>query len=125
MPLYMLDTHTSSYIMNRSHPAVLKRLRGMPTRDVCISVITLAELMDGVAVSPRAAKDQGALDGFLKLVQVLPLAESSAIHYGAIRGFLKTSGIMIVGNDLVGRRACTERRCNARHEQRTRVLPCA
>jgi len=53
MPRYMLDTDTCSYIMKRSHPMVLKRLQAVPVSDVCMSIITKAELLYGVEVSPR------------------------------------------------------------------------
>ena len=53
----MLDTDISSYIMKRSHDAVLERLRQTPIQDVCISVITKSELMFGVELSPRRQQD--------------------------------------------------------------------
>ena len=49
MPRYMLDTDTCSYIMKRSKPLVLKRLRSVSVTDVCMSVVTKAELLYGVA----------------------------------------------------------------------------
>ncbi len=101
MPQYMLDTDTSSYIMKRSHPAVLGRLQSMPTRAVCISVVTLAELNYGVAISPRAARDQAALNGYLLHMTVLSMDSSAATHYAEIRAFLKSSGRMIGANDLL------------------------
>ena len=57
MPRYMLDTDTCSYIMKRSHPIVLKRLQAVPVSDVCMSIITKAELLYGVEVSPRRSQD--------------------------------------------------------------------
>jgi tRNA(fMet)-specific endonuclease VapC len=48
MPRYMLDTDTCSSIMKRSHPTVLKRLQAIPVNDVCMSVISKAELLYGV-----------------------------------------------------------------------------
>lgn len=48
MPVYMLDTDISSYVMKRSHDAVLRRLEKVPVGDVCISVITKSELLYGV-----------------------------------------------------------------------------
>jgi tRNA(fMet)-specific endonuclease VapC len=53
MARYMPDTDTCSYIMKRSNQSVLKQLRAVPVADVCISVITKAELLYGVEVSPR------------------------------------------------------------------------
>jgi len=44
MPLYMLDTDISSYIMKRTDTAVLRRLERVAVADVCISAISKAEL---------------------------------------------------------------------------------
>jgi len=54
MPRFMLDTDTCCYTMKRSHPLVLKRLQAVPVGDVCMSVVTKAELLYGAEVS-RAA----------------------------------------------------------------------
>jgi tRNA(fMet)-specific endonuclease VapC len=53
MAVYMLDTDISSYIMKRTHDGVLRRLQRVAVSDVCVSVITKAEMMYGVEVSPR------------------------------------------------------------------------
>jgi predicted nucleic acid-binding protein len=52
MPLYMLDTDTSSLIMNYKSEPVLARLQRVGVHDVCISVITKCELLFGVEKSP-------------------------------------------------------------------------
>jgi predicted nucleic acid-binding protein len=52
MARYMLDTDTCSYIMKRSHPAVV-RFQSVPVADVCMG--GKAELLYGVEVSPRRA----------------------------------------------------------------------
>jgi tRNA(fMet)-specific endonuclease VapC len=97
---FMLDTDTCSYIMKRSHPLVLKRLESVPVGDVCTSVITKAELLYGVAVSPRRAQDAAALAAFLAYVEALDLTDDAAIHYAEIRADLKKRGEMIGANDL-------------------------
>jgi tRNA(fMet)-specific endonuclease VapC len=71
MPRFMLDTDTCSYIMKRSEPLVIKRLQSLPVTDVCMSVITKAELLYGVEVSPRRAQDAAALAAFLPYVEVM------------------------------------------------------
>jgi predicted nucleic acid-binding protein len=53
--------------MKRSSDALLRRLRKTPVSDVCISVITKAELLYGVDILPRKQQDSTALDAFLKL----------------------------------------------------------
>jgi tRNA(fMet)-specific endonuclease VapC len=101
MPLYMLDTDTCSYIMKRSHPTVLKRLQAVPVSDVCMSVITKAELLYGVEVSPRRAQDAAALAAFLPYVEAVDFADDGAHHYAEIRADLKRRGTLIGANDLL------------------------
>jgi tRNA(fMet)-specific endonuclease VapC len=100
MAVYMIDTDISSYIMKRSHDAVLRRLQKVPVGDVCISVITKAELMLGVEVSPRREQDQAALDVYLRHVEVLDYPNEAALQYGQIRVDLKLRGTTIGANDL-------------------------
>ena len=66
MPQYMLDTDNCSYAMKHL-PSVVERLVKLPVGDVCISVITKAELLYGVEVSPKRKQDEAALAAFLML----------------------------------------------------------
>ena len=100
MPRFMLDTDTCSYIMKRSQPLVVKRLQTFPVDDVCMSVVTKAELLYGVEVSPRRAHDAAALAAFLPYVEAVDLDEGTALHYAKIRADLKRRGVMIGANDL-------------------------
>ena len=100
MPRYMLDTDTCSYVMKRSHKAVLQRLQRVPVDDVCISVITKAELLYGVEMSPRRKQDEAALSAFLHYVEVLDFPDQACLHYAKIRADLTTLGTMIGANDL-------------------------
>jgi tRNA(fMet)-specific endonuclease VapC len=108
MPRYMLDTDTCSYIMKRSSDVVLKRLQKVPVDDVCISVITKAELLFGIEMSPRRQQDEAALDSFLRYVEILDFPDEASLHYAKIRADLKTRGIMIGANDLlIAAHACS------------------
>ena len=100
MAEYMLDTDISSYIMKRSHDAVLRKLQKVQIGVVCISVITKSELLFGVAVSPRQQQDHAALDEYLRHVEVLDFPDEAALHYAQIRAALKARGTMIGANDL-------------------------
>lgn len=100
MPRFMLDTDTCSYIMKRSHPPVLKRLQTLSVDDVCMSVVTKAELLYGVEVSPRRNQDAAALAAFLPYVEAVDFSEDAAMHYAEIRANLKTRGALIGANDL-------------------------
>jgi len=97
---FMLATDTCSYIMKRSHPLLLKRLQSVSVDDVCMSVVTKAELLFGVEVSPRRAHDAAALAAFLPYVEAVVLDEGAALHYAEIRADLKRRGAMIGANGL-------------------------
>jgi tRNA(fMet)-specific endonuclease VapC len=100
MAEYLLDTDISSYIMKRSHAAVLRRLQTVPIGAVAISVITKSELLYGVEVSPRRQQDSLALSEYLRHVAVLDFPDEAALHYAQIRAALKARGSMIGANDL-------------------------
>ncbi len=51
MAHYILDTDICSYIMKRSHPVLLKRIRSVPISDQAVSVVTMAELLYGAKLS--------------------------------------------------------------------------
>jgi tRNA(fMet)-specific endonuclease VapC len=101
MPRWMLDTDICSFILERSNDAVLRRLQSQPVADVSVSVITKAELLYGVAVSPQLARDRRAVDAFLRHLAVLEFAGAAAAHYAEIRADLKRRGAMIGANDLL------------------------
>jgi tRNA(fMet)-specific endonuclease VapC len=86
--------------MKRSQPLVLKRLQSVPVSDVCMSVVTKAELLYGVDVSPRRAQDAAALAAFLPYVDAVDFDENAALHYSQIRADLKRRRSMIGAHDL-------------------------
>ena len=65
-----------------------------------MSVVTKAELLYGVELSPRHAQDAASLAAFLPYVEALDLTNDAAIHYAEIRADLKKRGAMIGANDL-------------------------
>jgi tRNA(fMet)-specific endonuclease VapC len=101
MPRFMLDTDTCSYIIKRSIPSVLQRLQRVSISEVCASVITKAELLYGVCLSPRQQQDGAAVDDFLRHLAVLDFPDDAAAHYAEIRAELKLRGRMIGANDLL------------------------
>jgi len=100
MPLYMLDTDTSSLIMNYKSEAVLARLQRVGVHDVCNSVITKCELLFGVEKSPERRKHQTNLDRYLQHIGVIDFSGDAALHYAQIRDRLRRGGNMIGANDL-------------------------
>jgi tRNA(fMet)-specific endonuclease VapC len=97
---YMLDTDICSSVMRRSDAVLLKRLAAVPVSEVCMSVVTRAELMYGVEVSPHRAQDASALAAFLPYVDAIDFTSDAALHYADIRADLKRQGQLIGANDL-------------------------
>lgn len=100
MQLYMLDADTASYVMKGSDAKLLKRLRRTIPAQVCISVITLAELKYGVEVSTKPDRYAEALEVLVKHVSVLDFGVDAASHYASVRADLARKGKMIGANDL-------------------------
>ena len=98
--MYMLDTNICIYVLqNRS-----KRLRQKfkAEKELCISVITYAELCYGVENStPSLRSDRWEqLNMFTRLLNILALDEKAGPYYGKLRALLKQQGQPIGNNDL-------------------------
>jgi tRNA(fMet)-specific endonuclease VapC len=99
--LYLFDTDTCSYIMKRSHPALLARLLQVDLEDIAISVVTEAELLYGVKLSTKPTLAKASFDGFIKHMRVISWSREAAEHYADIRADLHKRGKMIGANDLM------------------------
>lgn len=98
---YMLDTNMCIYIIKRHPTNVLKKFTTLDVGDVCISSITLAELMHGVQKSHHQQKNKAALEEFTSPLEVIPFDEETASHYGHIRAYLEKKGISIGPLDMM------------------------
>jgi len=101
VPRYLLDTDICSYIMKRSHPALLERIRAVPLSDQSVSAVTLAELLYGAKLSARPKQAREAFVAFIRHLEVLDWTADAAEHYAGIRADLKLRGEMIGANDLM------------------------
>lgn len=89
---YMLDTNTVSYIIKGIPVAVRDHLRNVPMATVCISAITEAELLRGVARKPEAERLSLAVKEFLLRVEVLPWDSDAANAYAQLRTACENEG---------------------------------
>ena len=101
MASYLLDTDTCSYIMKRSHPILLERIRSVPISEQAVSVITVAELLYGAKLSSKPKKARQAFDAFIRHLAVMDWTARAAEHYADIRANLRVRGAMIGANDLL------------------------
>lgn len=98
---YMLDTNTVSYALRNRPPSVRERLRRVPMTQVCISTITEAELLLGLALKPEAHKLCELVDEFLRSVAVLPWDSAAAKSYAAIASASRKKGRSLAALDLL------------------------
>lgn len=101
MARYLLDTDICSYIMKRSHLALLERIRSVPIADQALSVVTAAELLYGVKLSTKQKQAREAFNAFVRHLEVMEWPAEAAEHYADIRADLKRRGEMIGANDLL------------------------
>ena len=108
--MYMLDTNICIYIIKNRPEKVRERLVSLSARDVCISAITLAELMTGVEKSRDIDRNRTALHLFLAPLKVLDFDDNAALAYGKIRADLEKLGTPIGSMDmLIGAHALSSR----------------
>ena len=98
---YMLDTNIVAYAKNNRPEVVYERMSRFDPEDLCVSVITLAELEYGVFNSSSPERNQLALTLFLANIEVVPFNDDAAVEYGRIRADLKRKGTPIGANDLM------------------------
>lgn len=101
MARYLLDTDICSYIMKRSHPVLLERIRSVPIADQAMSAVTAAELLYGVKLSAKQKQAREAFNAFVRHLEVLGWPAEAAEHYADIRADFRHRGAMIGANDLL------------------------
>lgn len=99
-PRFLLDTNICIYIRRKKPEEVLHRFRSLRQGEAVLSVITFGELVYGAEKSQKRDAALEQLQQLAQLLPVLPLPETAAETYGAIRAELERTGRMIGNNDL-------------------------
>lgn len=95
---YMLDTNIVIYVMKRHPPHVKTRFNAVATQ-LCVSSITVSELVYGAENSQYPARNLAIVEDFLSRLQVLDYGTEAALQYGNIKAALKRLGQLIGDND--------------------------
>ncbi|MEJ2680759.1 MAG: type II toxin-antitoxin system VapC family toxin [Gammaproteobacteria bacterium] len=98
---YMLDTNTASYIIKGDPAAIREYLLHVPMANVCISTITEAELLRGVARKPAAKHLPIAVKEFLLRVEILPWDSLAAKTYAELRTACENEGKSLGNMDML------------------------
>ena len=99
--MFMLDTNTCIYLINKKSPELAKKITDMPYEEICVSTISQSELEYGVSKSQYKARNAQALTKFLSTVTVLAYDTKAAEAYGEIRDDLEQKGQIIGQMDLL------------------------
>ena len=91
MPEYMLDTNICIYVI-KNRPATLRERFDQFAEALCISTVTLGELLYGVEKSARRSQNLLAVEQFTARLEVLPFSAKAATHFGQIRAELVRVG---------------------------------
>lgn len=101
MRLYMLDTNTASYIIKGEPAIVREHLLKVPMASICISSITQAELLRGVAKKPEARRLPIAVKEFLIRVEIMPWDSDAAGAYAQLRTSCESEGTPLGTMDML------------------------
>jgi tRNA(fMet)-specific endonuclease VapC len=99
-PRYLLDTNVCIYIGQNKPEQVLRRFRKLRPGEAVLSVITYGELFYGATKSAHRSAALERLRELVHLLPAMPLPETAAEAYGAMRAELESKGEMIGNNDL-------------------------
>jgi tRNA(fMet)-specific endonuclease VapC len=91
MLTYMLDTNICIYLIKDKLPGLRQQFRQADGR-VCLSTITLGELIFGAEKSEWRIQNLEALERFADRMPVLPFDAEAAAHYGELRAGLSRAG---------------------------------
>jgi tRNA(fMet)-specific endonuclease VapC len=99
--MYMLDTDICIYILNQRPTGVLKKFEKIRRDQICISIITHAELKYGAERSSSKKMNYEIIEEFVSRLNVLSWDEEAANQYAKLRHFLEKQGIPIGNMDLL------------------------
>lgn len=97
---YIVDT---DWVIDYLHavPGVVGRFNNLLPQGVGLSIISLAELFDGVFGSATHQEDERILRDFLDFVEIIPLDEAACLLFARERVRLRAAGAPIGDMDLL------------------------
>ena len=105
---FMLDTNICIYVI-KNKPAGIRERFERQAEELCISTITLGELLFGAEKSARPDQNRVGVEEFVGRLEIRPFTASAAAHYGQIRADLGRRGLVAGGHDmLIGGHARSE-----------------
>ena len=97
---YLVDTDWVIHYLN-GRQDIVERLEVLKPEGLGLSVVSLAELYEGVYYSRDPEGDERGLNDFLQGITLLGLDEETAKIFGQERGRLRSAGMIIGDFDLL------------------------
>jgi tRNA(fMet)-specific endonuclease VapC len=97
---YLVDTDWVIHYLN-GHPEIIARIQGLSPEGIGLSLISLAELYEGVFRSRDPRKSQEALQEFLRGIELVAIDEEITRVFGRVRGGLRAEGKTVGDFDLL------------------------
>ena len=96
----MLDTNICIYLIKNKPAHVRERFKMHQPGDLCLSSITVAELMYGAYKSQQTQRNLDALERFLMPFEIVSWDYGASVRYGQIRAQLERRGRIIGQMDM-------------------------
>lgn len=97
---FLVDTDWVIDHFNQVEP-VTKRLRELQKEGLALSIISVAELWEGVFFSKAPERSEASFEDFLSGVVILGIDEEICKRFGRLRGSLRQQGRVIGDFDLL------------------------
>ena len=97
---YLVDTDWVIHYLN-GHPEIVGHIQDLNPQGVGLSVISLAELYEGVFYSRHPRKSEEELQDFLRGFELVGIDEQVTRVFGRVRGRLRAEGKTVGDLDLL------------------------
>lgn len=97
---YMLDTNIVIYTI-KHRPARVRETFKRHAGQMCVSTLTVGELVFGAEQSTQIERNLADMEGFLARLDVLPFDAGAATHFGQVRAELYRVGRPIGPYDMM------------------------
>ncbi|WP_200551173.1 tRNA(fMet)-specific endonuclease VapC [Kosakonia sp. LAM2021] len=88
---FMLDTNICIFTI-KNKPEIVRQAFNQHNGQMCISSVTLMELIYGAEKSAIPEKNLRVVEGFMARLEVLPYGVDAAVHTGQLRAELARAG---------------------------------
>lgn len=97
---YLIDT---DWVIDHMHglQRLVSRLEGLAPYGLGLSIVSLAELYEGVFYSTDPQSEERALLDFLAVVEIIPLDDEICRLFARERGRLRSAGVIIGDLDIL------------------------